>query len=279
MLENPDWPPPNAPACDCHFHVFNAGERYAEARYSPNYSAMLTDWEALSTLSQVRRGVLVQPSFLGTDNRLLVAMLAKRTGDLRGVAVVDSVVSEIELLQLRADGVRGIRLNLMGDVEDTQAIRDLPSSWWSGLLAASLHLELHGEIGRIAALLPLVPRDIVVVLDHFAKPQTASLADETVAAVTGRQRAGGETYVTLSGAYRLGAHDAQTSTGLATGLAKVWLETLGRDHLLWGSDWPCTNHEAQVSCVTPSHTLEQWLPNAGDRRAALQTNPQRLYWR
>lgn len=279
MPEIFDQPPANQAYCDCHFHVFNAGERAAGARYILDYSATLGAWRAMSEPSQIRRGVVVQPSFLGTDNRFLLQTLADRSDDLRGVAVVGMDVTEAELHRLHSGGVRGIRLNLMGDAADEQTIRGLPSPWWSGLLAAGLHLELHSEIGRIATLLPLIPLDMVVVLDHFAKPQSASLFDETIRAVMQRQLAGGESYITLSGAYRLGADAAQIRTQRARDLATVWLEALGGDRLLWGSDWPCTNYEAQGRSVTLRDTLEQWLPHVEDQRAALQANPQRLYWR
>ena len=271
----PEIPSP----CDCHFHVFSAQERSVEARYTPDYAASLSDWEKLSGLSGVQRGIVVQPSFLGIDNRLLLATLASRTDNLRGIAVVSQSVSESELRDLHANGVRGIRLNLMGCADDERAICDFPSSWWSGLIAAGLHLELHSDIGRIAVLLPQVPSDITVVLDHFAKPELASIADDTVVAVRHRQRAGGDTYVALSGAYRLGVDDPHAQKKFGTKLAALWRDELGRDRLLWGSDWPCTRHESEANYAALRDSLDHWLPDADDCGAALRINPQRLYWR
>ena len=272
-------PEASLPVCDCHFHVFNAGGRAAEARYAPVYAASLADWEAQSSPSEVTRGVVVQPSFLDTDNSLLLTTLAQRPRALRGVAVVPASVTAAELQSLYAGGVRGIRLNLMGVADDVQTIRNLSVSWWSALITAGLHIELHAEIGRIASLLPIVPQSITTVLDHFAKPHNASLADETVQAVSARQRAGGDTYVTLSGAYRLGAVEVPPQKKFSEQLAGLWRDLLGRDRLLWGSDWPCTNHESDANYAALRATLNDWLPETDDRQAALQTNPQRLYWR
>ena len=123
-----------------------------------------------------------------------------------------------------------------------------------------LHLELHSDIGRIASLLPLVPQDVTVVLHHFGKPSVASLADEVVQAVTSRQRTGSETYVTFSG-----------------DLTALPLDLLGRDRLLWASGWLCTNHESKADYARLRVTLNDWLPEASDRQAALQGDPQRLY--
>ena len=60
---------------DTHFHVFHAGEAVAGARYVPQYSATLADWMAQAGRVGVRRGVWVQPSFLGVDNRLMLQAL------------------------------------------------------------------------------------------------------------------------------------------------------------------------------------------------------------
>ena len=128
------------------------------------------------------------------------------------------------------------------------------------------------------ALLPLVPLNATVVLDHFAKPQTVSPADETVQAVRRRQQAGGITYITLSGAYRLGTGNADLQKKLSVELAAAWLDLLGRDFLLWGSDWPCTNYESHANYGRLRDMLDQWLPEANDRQATLVSNPQRLYW-
>ena len=271
--------PIKSTACDCHFHVFAAGGSAIEARYAPDYSSPLSAWQAAASKAGVTHGVVVQPSFLGIDNRLLLATLKENPDLLRGVAVVSPSATETELRNLHTIGVRGIRLNLMGATHDVQAIRDLPANWWSALIAAGLHIELHGDIGRIATLLPLIPLHTTVVLDHFAKPHTVSPTDETVQAVRRRQQTGGITYITLSGAYRLGASNARLQTKFSAELAAIWLNLLGRDFLLWGSDWPCTNFESDANYSHLRDMLENWLPDAEDKHAALHDNPQRLYWR
>ena len=60
---------------DTHFHVFNAGLAVEGARYVPQYSAQLSDWMKQAQNVGVTRGVWVQPSFLGTDNSLMINAL------------------------------------------------------------------------------------------------------------------------------------------------------------------------------------------------------------
>lgn len=266
-------------ACDCHFHVFNRDGFAVDARYVPAYAAAHADWQACAARALVKCGIVVQPSFLGTDNRLLLDTLNSHRDHLRGVAVIDASANASALEHLHANGVRGIRLNLAGEADDVHVMRTLPASFWSALITAQLHLELHSDIGRIAALLPLVPLDLTVVLDHFGKPMQASLTDTTVHAVCHRQRAGGDAYITLSGAYRLRSNDARAQKKLGTELAALWRDEIGRERLLWGSDWPCTRHESEANYAALRDSLDSWLPDADDRYAALQINPQRLYWR
>ncbi len=269
---------PSPPACDCHFHVFDAfgALRHSpDARYEPHYSATLDAWEACAQSAGVRRGVVVQPSFLGADNQQLLQTVAQRPQTLRGVAVAAANVTARELQALHSAGVRGIRLNLMGAEDDVGALRALPASWWSALMAADMHLELHADIGRINALLPRVSNELTVVLDHFAKPFRVDLQDDTVRAVSHRSRSGGVTYVTLSGAYR----QAEATRALCGELASLWLGELGADQLLWGSDWPCTNFESQANYPALLDAMRAWLPRASDWPNAIAFNAQRLYWR
>jgi predicted TIM-barrel fold metal-dependent hydrolase len=53
--------------------VFDAHQAQPGARYTPAYAAPLATWQAAARPLGVRRGVLVQTSFLGTDNRLLLS--------------------------------------------------------------------------------------------------------------------------------------------------------------------------------------------------------------
>ncbi len=124
------------PACDCHFHVFTASQSSPGARYQPAYTASFGDWRALSGKAGIGRGIVVQPSFLGVDNRVLLQTLQQAPEALRGVAVVSGEINQSDLRQLYEAGVRGIRLNLMGMNDDAEHLRALSSAWWGNLMAS-----------------------------------------------------------------------------------------------------------------------------------------------
>jgi 2-pyrone-4,6-dicarboxylate lactonase len=78
-------------ACDCHAHVIGPHADYplvADRSYTPPESPAAAYFAMLDAIG-FTRGVLVQPSIYGTDNRLLLEVLRARPDRLRGVAVLD----------------------------------------------------------------------------------------------------------------------------------------------------------------------------------------------
>ncbi|CAG2129295.1 2-pyrone-4,6-dicarbaxylate hydrolase [compost metagenome] len=237
---------------DCHFHVFDAGVAVASARYRPPYAAPLADWLAMAgalgdpAVDPVDAvdpyGVVVQTSFLGTDNSAMLAALGRMPGRLRGVAVVDPAVNDAELATLDAAGVRGIRLNLYGDA----GWRRIDTAPWRTLFqrvaALGWHVELHTNNGDGATVLAAL--DIAmgetsapIVLDHFGRPGPLGVDDpvfDTARTVAVRR----PLWIKISAPYRLASPNQWPA------LAAHWAEVAGPDRLLWGSDWPWTNHEA-----------------------------------
>jgi len=253
---------------DTHFHVFHAGIAVDQARYVPQYTAALKDWQALAQGVGVTRGVCVQPSFLATDNSLMLSALEAHSETLRGVAVVAADLHPDELKALHTSGVRGIRLNLAGvDHDIPEWTRAEPV--WQTLHDLGWHLEVHTDQGVLPKVLGQLPSDIPLVIDHMAKPSEAKARDATVQALVQRAQHV-PTHIKLSGAYRLGDVDASS-------LAHLWLHELGSQALLWGSDWPCTNHESSANYAALFAALVTWV---GEQHLeeVLSQNPQRLFW-
>jgi predicted TIM-barrel fold metal-dependent hydrolase len=252
---------------DTHFHVFHAGEAVAGARYVPHYNATLSDWMAKAGAVGVQRGVWVQPSFLGVDNRLMLQALEAHPDRLRGVAVVAADTAVDALHALNANGVRGLRLNLAGishDIPEWTRAEVL----WQTLHEMGWHIEVHTDSGGLPQVLTQLPSDLPLVVDHMAKPEQAHASDASIRALTQRA-AKTPTYVKLSGAYRLAGVDAAV-------LARLWLDTLGVHALLWGSDWPCTNHEHLADYDTLLSALPTWV-GTQHLEDVLVRNPERLY--
>src|SRR4051812_37329068 len=107
--------PPRLPfpsgACDTHAHVCGPADKfpYSDERiYTPPDSSLQDYLNLLATLG-IQRAVLIQPSVYSIDNRaLLDALSQQQRQGLRGVAVVDSEITESQVRVLDTMGIRGI---------------------------------------------------------------------------------------------------------------------------------------------------------------------------
>ena len=114
-------------AVDSHAHVFKRGLSLADVRrYAPDYDATPEDYIRVLDANGISHAVLVQPSFLGTDNSYLVDAL-QRYARFRGIAVVPPTISPDDLRSLDEAGVVGIRLNLIGAPDPQLEVDPWPS--------------------------------------------------------------------------------------------------------------------------------------------------------
>src|ERR1051326_1710781 len=101
-------------ACDAHFHVFGAKERYPardpKLRYEPPL-APLPDYLAHARAMGFERFVFVQPSAYLRDNACMLDAMGEMPGS-RGIVDVDEDAPDAELAQMHALGVRGVRVNV-----------------------------------------------------------------------------------------------------------------------------------------------------------------------
>jgi predicted TIM-barrel fold metal-dependent hydrolase len=290
----PGWlgaTPPALVAADTHAHVFVRGLPLApQRRHAPEYDATVETYATYLAPHGLSHAVLVQPSFLGTDNRFFVDVLRRYPHRLRGVAVVAPSAADAELGALAQAGVAGIRLNLIG-----LPLPDLAQSEWRNLLARVNALGWHVEVHREAADLPaivgaLLAHRCTVVVDHFGRPSPELGVDDPGFRYLLSVASTGRVWVKLSGAYRSvkpgsvesentsaeNRHDAD-GTELGARLAAPLLEAFTPERLVWGSDWPHTEHRQRVDYDTTRMALDVWVPDAAQRETILTRSPQTLY--
>lgn len=263
--------PEDAQGVDTHAHVFSRdAPAIAGARYRPAYEATLDAWTALWTRAGVSHGVLVQPSFFGSDNSELLRALGSQPERLRGVAVVDPGISEASLDRLRDNGVRAIRLNLAGAADYSPWASSLAMSLLERLHARAMHVEVFVDAGRMPDAAPLLgPSRVRVVFDHFGNPGANDAEVDATFAAVARLASRARVGVKLSGAYRTGNADPRH-------LALRWLEIVGHENIVWGSDWPWTRHEEGRDYAALRAELDRWLP-AGLAPRVLWDNAAALY--
>ena len=101
-----------ANAADCHHHIYSSRFKVdPNSKLRPG-DASVADYHLLQKRTGTSRNVIVQPSTYGVFNDGLVEALGECGPTARGVAVVNTDVTDAELKRLDAARVRGIRFNL-----------------------------------------------------------------------------------------------------------------------------------------------------------------------
>lgn len=278
---NPKRPAVAVPplACDVHAHVCGPNSRYpliAQRLYTPPEASPQAFRHMLDALG-VARGVLVQPSIYGTDNRAMLDGLACDPKRLRGVAVVPFDVTTAELERLHAAGVRGVRSNIV-DLKDnkgelpleqlrTLAQRIKPFGWHVEFL---MHVDEFPQLDRQLADFP-----VDVVFGHLGYvPAGAGLAKPGFAALLRLMREG-KAWVKLTAPYRL-TLSAMPYADVAP-FAQALVDA-APERLLWGSDWP----HVLIKTAMPNDgdlfdAFSKWVPDAALRQRILVDHPARVY--
>jgi predicted TIM-barrel fold metal-dependent hydrolase len=231
---------------DGHAHVFSRELDLTLARrYSPDYDATLAMYRDQLHGHGLSHGVLVQPSFLGTDNRYLLDALRQAPDQLRGVVVVERDITRATLAEMDRLGVVGIRLNLMG-----KALPDFSEPEWQGLFghiaALDWHVEVHRQVADMPALLAgLMPYGMKIVIDHFGRPDARLGLDQPGLRQMLELGRSGQLWLKVSGIYRLEG-SARENLDFARAALPLLVDTFGQQRLVWGSDWPHTQHETRV---------------------------------
>jgi predicted TIM-barrel fold metal-dependent hydrolase len=276
-------------ACDCHTHMFGDPARYpfwSGRTYTPP-STSVTEWESIHRTLHVDRGVIVQPSVYGTDNRCTLDAIRQLGSRARGIAVVSDDATDADLDALHRGGVRGIRLNL-----ETFGIGD-PAAASDGLrraLARLAHRPWHIQLFVRSSIVPTIESAVLgsplpIVFDHFGGVRAdAGVNEEGFQALLRTVRAG-KAYVKVSGAYRAsvsGAPDYADVRPFAHALIDA-----NPARVLWGSDWPHPDSRRHdISQISPDlpiddlavlNQLAVWAPDSSTRTAILVDNPVRLY--
>lgn len=237
---------------DCHAHVYENVAAVEGARYAPTVPAPLSKWLGHQQQHGLKGGVIVQVSFLGTDNSELCAALAKLDpARFAGVAVVPLDVSDDTLGHLVTTGVRGIRWNLVRG----KAIPDLTSkpikAFFAKLRAHDLHLEVHLEGPRLAPVIDsLTDHGVKIVVDHFGLPsEPKASSDPLIKTITDLADVS-PLYFKFSAHYRTPFELQDHAIAL--------LQKLDAGHIVWGSDWPHTQHESSIDFAGVRSLCNDW---------------------
>lgn len=260
-------------AADCHHHIY-------DHRFPPDPRATLhpadatvADYRLLQTRLGLTRNVVVQPSTYGTDNRCMLAALAAFGPTARGIAVVHPDIPESDLRRMAAQGVRGIRFNLVQTGATTIEMVEPLSHRIADL---GWHVQLHmlgAQIAAQEALLRRLPTPIV--FDHLARIPAAEGINHPAFRVVRSLLDGGRVWVKLSGPYQDSRTGPPTYADVSA-VAGAYVRA-APERCVWGSDWPHPTEKIKPDDAVLLDLLTDWAPQSSTQALILVKNPQILY--
>lgn len=261
-------------ACDCHFHVFDElSTLVADRVYTPP-RCTFSDYHQMSSVLGLERGVVIQPSVYGTDNRSTLAVVAKNPDKFRAIVVVENTVSEAELEQFHQQGVRGIRINVSFGASYNKeqliklAHRIQPLGW---------HIQLLVDVSDFDYIFEdLASIPVPLVIDHMGHVHASKGVTNAGFQQLLRSVAEGKAWVKLSGTYRNSSNNSAPYVDTSP-FARELLKA-NTERCLWGTDWPHPGLNENMPDDTEllDATLS-WITNEESRLKVFVDNPEQLY--
>jgi 2-pyrone-4,6-dicarboxylate lactonase len=278
-------------AVDAHCHVFGPGAEFPyapERKYTP-CDAGKAQLVALRDHLGFARNVIVQATCHGADNRAMADACRSSGGRARGVATVRRSVSDADLQDLHAAGVRGVRFNFVKRLVDFTprdelmeiAGRIAPLGWHVVIYFEAVDLP---ELWDFFTALPTT-----VVVDHMGRPDVGLPVDGPQFALFERfmreypnvwSKVSCPERLSLAGPKALQVEQAagRPSYRDVVPFARRIVEQFP-DRVLWGTDWP---HPNLKDHMPDDGLLVDFIPHIATtaelQQQLLVGNPMRLYW-
>jgi 2-pyrone-4,6-dicarboxylate lactonase len=276
-----------AGAVDAHCHVFGPGAEFPyapERKYTP-CDAGKAQLFALRDHLGFDKNVIVQATCHGSDNSALIDALKASNNKARGVATVKRSVTDAQLQEMHAAGVRGTRFNFVKRLVDFTpkdelmeiAQRIAPLGWHVVIYFEAVDLP---ELWDFFTALPTT-----VVIDHMGRPDVTKPIDGPEFELFVRMmrehtnmwsKVSCPERLTVTGPNALNGEQNAYKDVLP--FAKRIVETFP-DRVLWGTDWP---HPNLKNHMPDDGLLVDYIPHIAPtevlQRKLLVDNPTRLYW-
>ena len=275
---------PPALACDSHVHVFGPFAKYPlsdDRSYTPaEFSA--DEFKAHLNRIGFSRGVLVTASVCGTNNGAILAALRQYPDQFRGVVVCSADVTDAELDDWHALGVRGVRFNLLrknGKAVYRNGVGlEVLEQLAPRMAARGWHAQIWAHAPDILELAPrLLALHLPLVIDHMGRMDTVNGISHPGFEELLRLVGEGLAWVKISGADRIRA--SHVSYADVDPFAKALIHA-NIERVVWGTDWPHINYFDERAIPDDgdlTNLLLRWLPSEKDREQILVHNPARLY--
>ncbi|MEJ6502677.1 MAG: amidohydrolase family protein [Rhodobacterales bacterium] len=276
--KKPDFILPKG-AVDAHCHVFGPAGTFPfapERKYTPCDAGKDKLFELRDFLG-FERNVIVQATCHGKDNRALMDACRAAGERARGVATVGTDITEAELAEMHAAGVRGVRFNFVKRLVDAT-----PKEVFIGIAEKiqqfGWSIVVYFEAADLEELTPFLRRlPGIIVVDHMGRPDVAKGTNHPDWRRFVNLMADNENiWSKVTCPERLSISGPPYSDVIPYAAEVV---STFPDRVLWGTDWP---HPNMKSHMPDDGQLVDFIPliapEQDKQQKLLIDNPMRLYW-
>ncbi|QDC11548.1 2-pyrone-4,6-dicarboxylate hydrolase [Oceanicola sp. D3] len=276
--KKPDFKLPEG-AVDAHCHVFGPSPEFPfapERKYTPCNAGKDKLFELRDYLG-FSRNVIVQATCHGKDNRAMVDA-CRAAGDLaRGIASVGPDVTDEELAEMDAAGVRGVRFNFVKRLVDATP-KEVFIGIGERIAKLGWHIVVYFEAADLEELIPFLESlPTVLVVDHMGRPDVSKGVDhpdfQRFIDLMARNE---NIWSKVTCPERLSPQGPPYDDVIPFYQAIV---ERFPDRVLWGTDWP---HPNMKSHMPDDGALVDYIPKIArtpeQQQKLLVDNPMRLYW-
>lgn len=275
---NPTFKLP-AGAVDSHCHVFGPADQFPFAptrKYTP-CDASKAQLFALRDFLGFSRNVIVQATCHGTDNAAMVDAVRASNGLARGIASIKADISDQELADMDAAGVRGVRFNFVKRLVDATP-RETFIAIAERIAKLGWHIVVYFEAADLEDLAPfLAELPTTIVVDHMGRPDVSKNADGPEFDAFIRLMAENDhiwSKVTCPERLTIAGPPYDDVVPFAKRIVEAF-----PDRVISGSDWP---HPNMKSHMPDDGQLIDFIPRIATtpdlQQRLLVANPMRLYW-
>jgi len=266
-------------ACDCHLHVYGPFERYplvAERGYDPDPHSTLDDYLQTHRALGLERAVIVTGSGNGTNNRITLDALKRMNGAFKGLALLDPVITDAQLRELKDGGFSGFRIkaNGRGGLSFEQSRRMIERS-----AGFDWHVEFMSQsMAEVIATVPFLNSlKVPYLFDHVAHAEPHMTRENSEFAelltILGNQE---HAWINLYSFYQLSKSGPPDYHDMVDVIQTIVANR--SDNIVWGSNWP---HGGVPVPMPDDGDLLDFLvtavPDETTRNAILAANPAKLY--
>jgi predicted TIM-barrel fold metal-dependent hydrolase len=265
---------------DTHVHVFEPGYTLSPDRgYNPPDST-LDDLKHLHATVGIDRVVFTQPSIYGIDNAAILdgmeGLNDETPNRARAVIAISMKITDEELAEFDALGVRGVRLNTDNKGGMPIAL-DQIGELEARIRSFGWHIEWLFPGKDIITLMPVFNAlKVPMSIGHFAyQPAADGVAAPGFQALLELMRRG-NTWLKISGANRVSANDLPPYDDVKPLVDALIEAAPGR--IMWGTDWPHPNKYV----VNPNDgdlvdAFGDWVTDEAMRRKIMVDTPAAFY--